>query len=114
MTTVTFFKRADVYTGFIAKGHAGFDERGKDIVCSSVSILVINTINSIEEICHVGFGLTKDDKKGILGIELNDTEDAGTQLLIRSLMLGLESIRDEYGKKYLKVITKEVNDNVKA
>ena len=29
-------------------GHAGYDDIGKDIVCAAVSVLVINTLNSIE------------------------------------------------------------------
>lgn len=32
------------------KGHANFDEYGKDIVCASVSSIVITTINAIIEI----------------------------------------------------------------
>ena len=32
------------------KGHAGYDDKGKDIVCASVSSIVITTINAIVEI----------------------------------------------------------------
>ena len=32
------------------KGHAGYDDKGKDIVCASVSSIVITTINGIIEI----------------------------------------------------------------
>ncbi len=32
------------------KGHAMFDDFGKDIVCSSVSSIVITTVNAIERI----------------------------------------------------------------
>ena len=38
-----------VICGFKLSGHAGFAEEGSDIVCSAVSMLVINTINCIEE-----------------------------------------------------------------
>ena len=33
-------------------GHANYDEKGKDIVCASVSSIVITTINAIIEIDH--------------------------------------------------------------
>ena len=36
--------------GFLAKGHAGFSEAGQDIVCAAASVLMINTVNAIEEI----------------------------------------------------------------
>ena len=32
--------------GFSLKGHAGYAEYGSDIVCSAVSMLTINTLNS--------------------------------------------------------------------
>ena len=51
MTTVIIRKTADgVYKGFTCMGHAGFAGRGRDIVCASVSALVINTINSMEKL----------------------------------------------------------------
>ena len=114
MTTVTFYKKDDIYTGFEAKGHAFFDSYGRDIVCASISVLMINTINSIEELCNGSFDLKENENDGILGIRLNGTDDKDIQLLIRSLKLGLDGICSEYGEKYLKVITKEVNDNAKA
>lgn len=114
MTTVTFYKRNDIYTGFEAKGHAFFDSYGKDIVCASISVLMINTINSIESLCNGSFDLKENEEDGILGISLKDPDKTDIQLLIKSLKLGLDGICSEYGEKYLKVITKEVNDNAKA
>ena len=49
MITISIYKNAEgIYNGFKVLGHAGFDDKGKDIVCAAVSVLVINTINSIE------------------------------------------------------------------
>ena len=36
--------------GFHVEGHAGYADYGQDIVCSAVSVLVINCINSIDEL----------------------------------------------------------------
>ena len=36
--------------GFSLKGHAGYAEYGSDIVCSAVSMLTINTLNSIKNL----------------------------------------------------------------
>ena len=55
MIKVTFYKNSDgSYAGFQSLGHAGYSEHGSDIICAAVSVLVINTINSITE-------LTDDD-----------------------------------------------------
>ena len=50
MVKVTVYQNQDdVYYGFRMEGHAGFAAYGNDIVCSAVSALVINTMNSIEQ-----------------------------------------------------------------
>jgi uncharacterized protein YsxB (DUF464 family) len=49
MTHITFFKNSEKeITGFYSAGHAGYAESGSDIICSAISVLTINTINSIE------------------------------------------------------------------
>ena len=48
MTEVFVKKVRDRVISVNTKGHAGFAKRGKDIVCSAVSVLLINTVNSIK------------------------------------------------------------------
>ena len=48
MITITVKKRNDTYIEFRIKGHAGYAEEGQDIVCAAVSVLIINTVNSLE------------------------------------------------------------------
>ena len=49
MIHVTIFCNEDKEcVGFQTEGHAEYAEPGEDIICAAVSILVINTINSIE------------------------------------------------------------------
>ena len=50
--------------GFKLSGHAGFAEEGSDIVCSAVSMLVINTINCIEEFTEEKFNYSADNDNG--------------------------------------------------
>ena len=51
MTEIVIFKKKklDYTVGFETLGHAGYAKRGEDIICSATSVLVINTINSIEK-----------------------------------------------------------------
>jgi len=50
MTDIIIRKNSDGdICGFEMDGHAGFAEYGQDIVCAALSMLSINTINSIAE-----------------------------------------------------------------
>ena len=54
MIEVTVYKTMrHEYAGFDMSGHAGYDDIGKDIVCAAVSVLVINTLNSIEGVLRM-------------------------------------------------------------
>ena len=49
MIHVTIFCNEDrECVGFQTEGHAEYADPGEDIICAAVSVLVINTINSIE------------------------------------------------------------------
>ncbi len=88
------------------KGHAGYGEEGQDIICAAVSILMINTVNSIERFTEDDF--TCDDGDGFMEITVDREASPGTKLLMRSLCLGLEGIRQSYGDTFIEIMTKEV------
>lgn len=106
MTKVKIFRRDGRYLGFDADGHAGYDDYGKDVVCAAVSVLTINTVNSIEQLAHDKVETSEED--GHLNcsfpVELSDRG----KLLMDSLVLGLRSIEESYGKSYLEVEIEEV------
>ena len=91
MITITVKKRNGNYLEFVSKGHAGYAEEGQDIVCAAVSVLVINTVNSLETFFHFTAPVT----------------ERGT-LLMDSLILGLTEIEHSYNNRYLTVKVKEV------
>ena len=92
------------YVGFRTKGHAEYAEHGQDVVCAAVSILVENAINSIETFAQDDFQCEIQEKKGAVIYEITSRPISTTaQLLLKSLVLGLKGIEDQYGKKYLKV-----------
>ena len=49
MIKVLVEKENETFKKITIKGHAKYDDFGKDIVCSSVSSIVITTINAIEK-----------------------------------------------------------------
>ena len=109
MTTITFHKtKSGEYTGFTCNGHAGFDGYGKDIVCAAVSVLVINTINSLEEIVHEEIAVESDENSGYIACEFKVPLKETSKVLVASLELGLSQIVKQYGEKYCKIKFEEV------
>ena len=110
MTQITFYKTsAGEYRGFTCDGHAGYAGYGKDIVCASISVLVINTINSLAQITGEQMHVESDEDTGTIRCRfvnrpLNETSMA----LMDSLVLGLSQIEKQYGKNYCKLTFEEV------
>ena len=90
----------------VTKGHAEYAEEGQDIICAAVSVLMVNTANSIETLTEDSFTCDEDD--GYVAIAIEEGASEGAHLLMESLRLGLESIRETYGDAYLDIVTKEV------
>ena len=108
MIRITMFKnKENNWVGFRCRGHAGFDQYGKDIICSAVSILAINLINSIEQLTSDRFSVA-EDKKGELKFLIPEGSSKEAQLLLSSFRLGITGIEEQYGSKFLKLNDKEV------
>ena len=90
------------YSGFSCTGHAGYANKGNDIVCAAVSVLVINTANAIEKFADCDFeALSLEDE---IKYVFNSVPDDKATLLMDALVLGLKEIQKEYGKKYLDLV----------
>ena len=90
-------KNKDHYLSFSIEGHAGFARKGKDIVCAAVSILVINTINSIEQFTNVAFEM-EHSEDGYVSWKFTETTDDRVDLLMDSMILGLQQIESQNSK----------------
>ena len=91
----------------VSKGHAEYAEEGQDIICAAVSVLMVNTANSIETLTEDGFTCEEDD--GYVAIAIEEEASEGAHLLDGVLTTrSLESIRETYGDAYLDIVTKEV------
>ena len=100
--------RNDEYVGFTCNGHAGYSEYGSDIVCSAVSMLVINTINSIEKFTKDIFICDADDDKGLIQFKFDSAPSKEASLLLDSMVLGISETEKSYGKAYVTLKIKEV------
>ena len=106
MITVTIYKDSGQYSRFTVEGHAGYAQEGFDIICSAVSVLTLNTVNSIE--AFTNDGIAAEEKNGFLTCQFNDPLSSQAVLLMDSMVLGLTDIQNNYGKQYIRLICKEV------
>ena len=77
------------------KGHANFDEMGRDIVCSSVSSIVTTTVNAILIFNEKSIKYTV--KKGLVNIEIQK-RDESTKKLLDNMVSLLEELSSNYPK----------------
>lgn len=108
MIRVTMIRNRDgKYIGFDCIGHAGYAEKGEDIVCAGVSALVINTVNSIQSCTNETFFADTDEDAGKIVLRFEKPAGHDAQLLMQSLALGLQGVYDQYGARYMKLNFKE-------
>lgn len=109
MIQITIFQNQEQkLSGFCCKGHAGYAASGSDIICAAVSIMVINTVNALEQFTSIPFSLETDEDAGRIECRLKQDADHDAELLIKTMILGLQGIQNDYGTKYLTIHFKEV------
>ena len=109
MTEITIYHNQDhEIQRFTCSGHAEYDEYGKDVVCASISMLVINTINSIETFTSCEFTCEAEEESGEIDFQFTDEITQDAALLIDAMVLGLQSIQENYGNEYIILDFKEV------
>jgi len=94
--------------GIEVKGHAGYDEYGRDIICAAVSSLTLNMANSVEAFTEDGFDGSVDEKTGSFTFRFTGEISPESKLLMDSLVLGLTNTADAYGEEYIKIRFEEV------
>lgn len=109
MTLITISKNQNgSYKKLICKGHSGFAKAGKDIVCASVSVLVINTINALEDLGKESFETISNEEDGFIRCDFSHPLQERSIFLLDVMVYGLLNIQKEYGDKYLQVKFEEV------
>ena len=97
-----------VAKGIEIKGHAGYGEYGQDIICAAVSSLALNMANSVEEFTDDHFEGSVSDDGGYFSFSFPDQISPESQLLMKSLILGLQNIQRDYGAEYINFRFREV------
>lgn len=108
MITITIYQNHEDVTGFRCIGHSGYAESGSDIICAGVSALVINTINSIDALTTSTFQIDTEEESGLIDFTFDKGADHDAQLLVKSMILGLKGIQNDYGNEFIILDFKEV------
>jgi len=106
MIKITVLKHTGEYRGFVISGHAGYAVEGYDIICSAVSALSVTTVNALESLAHVYVEAEQED--GYISCQFPKGINAEGKLLMDAMILGMQQIRESYGKRYTQVRFEEV------
>lgn len=89
-----------------ANGHSGYAEEGSDIVCSAVSTLLETLINGLLEVAKIDTKYDIDESIPRLFVSLPENitgeQMRDAQMLMKTAVLGLKSVRNEY-QKFIKI-----------
>ncbi len=112
MSVVTFLWQGRRIKGFQIEGHAGFNKKGPDIVCSGLSILSQNTVFSLVKLAGVKekqLTLIDDEKRAIYAVLLPNVYSDKAQLLMESFELGVKILNKTY-PAYVKLKHRRCDD----
>ncbi len=110
MINITIVKKNQDIITIEAKGHSGYAPVGSDIVCSAISVLTQNLINSLQKILKITPVYRIDESIPFLTVSIpndiskEDYEKA--QILVKSAVLGIRDVADSYSK-YIRIKEKQ-------
>ncbi len=107
--------REGCYRQIVCMGHAEYARKHlfykePDILCSAISVLLIGTMNSLEELAGEQFETAANERDGFLKYTFSSERplQEKSNFLLDSMVFNLEMLSREYGEKYLQVKFKEV------
>jgi len=109
MITIKLYKKDDKYYGFESVGHAGFEEKGKDIVCAAVSALTYTLVNSIIKIGSIEPIVEVEEGQLSCYLPMNEEilNNSEIQIIFKTIKIGIENIVKAYDS-YVELIEEEV------
>ena len=102
MIKINLKYNSDLIESISITGHAGFDDYGKDIVCASVSSIVITSVNAIVRLRNDSISYNDSNGLSINVLSHNDVTDT----LIDNMVSLLKDLEKQYKKN---IIIKEVH-----
>lgn len=104
MIKITIQTQNDNIVSLDIKGHAEFDDHGKDLVCAGVSSIAFGLLNALDEY-KVEFEHQVQNNE--ISIHLNNQLDDKAQIILKTGIIQLETIKESY-EAYIKIKKQEV------
>lgn len=83
---------------FTVKGHAGYNEAGKDIVCAAVSAVVQTAVIGLTDVAGINPEHKQDNGflQCILPEKMNLEQITAASIILKTMLAGLKSIKIGY------------------
>lgn len=102
MINITYELNEKAITSIIVKGHANQDVKGKDIVCSAVSAVIVGGANALKNKHDFQIDM-KDGFMSIVAIKKISCDD---EIILNTILTQLQSIA-ESSSQYVRIIRKD-------
>jgi hypothetical protein len=92
-------------------GHAGYDDKGKDIVCAGVSALLGGLLNSLEYFLEDEFDYQVEQSgwsEVILPSRMTEAQNEKAYTIIKTFELGIKMLQADY-PNYVRIHEEEVD-----
>lgn len=100
MTVIKVLKKNNNILSLELKGHTGFAEMGKDIVCSSVSSIIGACLLGLNEVVKIKPEHKQNEKKGYLFLRIDENlpkdQMEKSQILLQTTVLSLIELAESY------------------
>ena len=109
MIRVVIGRRDSYIDQFRVSGHAEYEDYGRDINCSAMSKLAINTVNALQFIAEETFDVEQDEDEGLIAVTFDHRPNERAEVLLLSFELGVQGVIDQYGNEFVSLVyeTKE-------
>ncbi|MDY5730021.1 MAG: ribosomal-processing cysteine protease Prp [Eubacteriales bacterium] len=99
MTEITFIRQGNLLQGFVCQGHAGYADKGYDIVCAAITAQVTTCINALESVAGVTPIVKTNTRKPSISATLpkvSDVQMHDCQVILKVLEQGAKDLLENY------------------
>jgi len=98
---------------FTVKGHAGYAEKGKDVICAAVSAVAQTAILGLEAVTGLTISYSIEDDSGSLHCKVIEAKNQEARIradaIVEAMILGLKSIEEGH-KEFLRVKLRDIEE----
>ena len=108
MNEITFFNQGKKLIGIESRGHTNYDDKGYDIICAAVSVLMQSLVFGLSEVARLpGLEIKIDDSIPLIKIMWPKKKFEKISLLVQTVAESLKIIAAD-NSDYVKINTEEI------